>query len=138
MINKDQQVSPNINKYQQISININNNQQIWTEDKRKKRKKTEPMGHLRAKSSHMLCAFTQKAQRHKAQPSPRNTEEEEERKEEKKEENWATRPSRDQIYHTTSTNINKYQWISTTINKNWQRPKNIIQHQQISTNINKY
>ena len=58
-----------------------------TQEKTKEKKITEPMGHLRAKSSHMLCAFTQKAQRHNAQPSPRNTEEEEERKEEKKEEN---------------------------------------------------
>ena len=84
----------NINKYQQISTNINKYQQISTKIKtenrktaQKKNKRTEPTGHLRAKSSHMLCAFTQKAQRHNAQPSPRNTEEEEERKEEKKEEN---------------------------------------------------
>ena len=55
--------------------------------KTKENKRTEPMGHLRAKSSHMLYAFTQKAQHHKAQPSPRNTEEEEEREEEKNEEN---------------------------------------------------
>ena len=39
------------------------------------KERTAPLGSLRAKSSHMLCANTRKAHSHKAIPSPRNPEE---------------------------------------------------------------
>ena len=50
---------------------------IKTDQKRQQGFQAEALGNLRAKSSHMLCAFTQKPHRHKAQPSQGNTEEEE-------------------------------------------------------------
>ena len=51
---------------------------VKNDQKRQQGFQTEALGNLRAKSSYMLCAFTQKPQRHKAQTSQGKTEEEEE------------------------------------------------------------